>query len=117
MHIKNNKLKYVKIPLLIVLLGFTVFGGYKYVNAKDYTKDMKKLEEDLEKNEKLMEQKREEFLKRQEQEKSDWNVTLEDLKKGEDEIKEYVHNLNIIGVGDSVMLGALSGLYDTFPNG
>ena len=114
--ILNNKVKYIKIPLLIILLIFTSIGGYKYIEAKDYTEDMKKLEENLNKNEELMQQKMEEFLSREQKENEEWNVTLEDIKKGEEEIKAYVKNLSVIGVGDSVMLGAVSGLYEMFPN-
>jgi len=117
LDIKNKRYKYVRVPVFIVLMLITLFGGYKYVVSKDFTNEMKELEDTLNKNEEIMNQKREEYLSRQQQEQEEWNMALEDLKKGEEDIKEYVSNLPIIGVGDSVMLGAVDGLYNTFPNG
>lgn len=44
-------------------------------------------------------------------------TALKDLENGENELKNVVTNLQIVGIGDSVMLGAIENLYNTFPNG
>lgn len=101
-----------------ILLGLlTLYGGYQYVLAEDHTEEMKKLEELLEGNEKIVEQKQEEYAKNLQQEQDDWFSTLEDLENNENEIKEVVKKLPVVGVGDSIMLGAVDNLYGKFPNG
>ena len=43
--------------------------------------------------------------------------TLNNLEDAESKLKDVVTNLYITGIGDSVMLGAITNLYEKFPNG
>ena len=110
---KNNKLKYV---LTGFIIGLSLFGEYKYFNAKDHTKEMKKLEEQLAQNQDIIKEKQQEYEKQLKQEQEDWMNKLNELDNTEKALKDVVTNLNIVGIGDSVMLGAVNNLYQKFPN-
>ena len=55
-----------------------------------------------------------EKLKKQEEE---WAAVIKDLENDESKLKEVVENIPVVGIGDSVMLGAVENLYKQFPNG
>ena len=105
------------ILISIGIIGISIIGGYKYVSAKDYTKDMKKLEEQLNNNQIIMEEKQKQYEENLKKEKEQYDNMLNDLENSEKNIKEMVGKLPIVGIGDSVMLGALDSLYQRFPNG
>lgn len=114
----KKEVKYIpKYILSILLLMITLFGGYKFITTKDHTKEMQELEDLLGKNQEVMKQKQEEYLSKLKQEEDNWASILADLENDENKLKDIVTNLPIIGVGDSVMLGAVNDLYATFPNG
>ncbi len=113
---KDIKLKYLKIALSILVLGFTLFGGYKFVVAKDYQKEMDVLEQKMAENEELVKRKQEEYAKMLSEKKDNWASTIEELEEGESNLEDKVHELPLVGIGDSVMLGAVNGLYKQFPN-
>ena len=118
MNIKaNNQVKVPRVILFVFLLVGTTFGGFKYVVAKDYTADMKKLEEDLNKNQELMEKKKKEYEEQAKKEQEEWDSILNDLDNDAEKLKERVKELRVVGVGDSVMELALKNLYKEFPNG
>ena len=114
---KDKKYKILKYILLIILLIPTLFGTYKYVIAKDHTLEMKELEEQLNQNEEMMKKKQEEYAKKMKEEYDSWNDKLKNIEEDENKLADVVKNLPVVGVGDSVMLGAVSNLYKTFPNG
>lgn len=114
---KNKKLLVLKIIGCIILGAGAIYGVYEYIASKDHTEEMKLLESQLAENEKLFQKKMEEYESLYKQNEEDWLKTLENLENGEEDLKEVVKNIQIIGVGDSVMLGALNNLYKTFPNG
>ena len=114
---KQNKLKVLRIFTLIIILVISVFGFYKYVSAKDYTKEMKKLEEDLNKNRKLIKKQQKQYIIDSKKAEDEWQQNLNDLNINEEQLKEKVRNLHIVGVGDSIMELAIKDLYDEFPNG
>lgn len=64
-----------------------------------------------------MEQRKQEYADKLKKEQEDWLETLKDLEAGEEELKKVVSNLSIVGIGDSVMLGAIDELQNKFPNG
>ena len=113
---KNNYLKKLKKISLLILLLLTINGYIIYHNTKDHTKELKQLENNLAKNEKLMEKKKKEYLSNQQKQEEDWQNILNNLDTEEEQIEQMVINLPIIGVGDSVMLGAIEDLYAKFPN-
>ena len=101
--------------LIIILIS--LFGLYQYVVAKDHTAEMKELEKQLNKNAEMMKLKQEEYAKQLEEEKEAWELELKKLEDGVADLDEVVHKLHLVGVGDSVMLGAVTDLYREFPKG
>lgn len=115
---KNNKIyEIIKYAMCIVVLSISLYGIYQYIVAKDYTLEMQQLENQLIQNQKLIEQKQAEYESQIKQEENAWLSTLSELENGEKEIDKIVSNLSIVGIGDSVMLGAVENLYEEFPNG
>ena len=102
-----------RIPILIIC----IYGLFQFVISKDHTKEMKDLEKQLASNQEIMKQKQEEYAKRMKEEQETWNNKIDELIKNEENLKEAVKNLSIVGVGDSVLLGAIPSLNETFPNG
>jgi lysophospholipase L1-like esterase len=78
---------------------------------------MKQLEEQLNKNEELMEQKQKEYEESLKEEQDNWNSIMADLESGEEKIKDAIDKMPVISIGDSVMLGAANSLYRVFPKG
>lgn len=107
----------IRYALIILLIPIVLFGGYKYVSAKDPTNELKELENKLAENSKMMEQKQAEYAQKLKQEQENLNNALNDINMGEEKLNEVVSNLSVTGVGDSVMLGAVDNLYQQFPNG
>ena len=112
---KNNKK--IKIACCVFLSFFSLFGLFKYVSAKDYTVEMNNLKNQLSENQKMIEEKQKDYEMRLKEENDSWNSVLNNLENGEADLKNYVANLPIVAVGDSVMLGAVPTLYQQFPNG
>lgn len=118
---KNNegkiKFKVLRIITLVLLSSCAIYGVYYYVITEDHTQEMKELEEQLNKNEELMEQKQKEYEEALKKEQDNWNSILADLESSEEAIKEAITKMPVVSIGDSVMLGAANSLYKTFPKG
>ena len=116
---KNNKIRFLvlKIVLLCIFSLITIFGFCKYLITKDYTNELKELENQLNTNQELMKERQEEYALKSKEEENNWNLTLENLENDENNLKNYIDNLHLIGIGDSVMLGAINNLYASFPKG
>lgn len=115
---KDNKIyKILKYVMCTVILSISLYGLYRYIVAKNYTMEMRQLESQLVQNQKIIEQKQTEYESKTKQEENDWLSTLSELENGEKELENVVSNLSIVGIGDSVMLGAIENLYKQFPNG
>lgn len=112
---KRKKIKVTGIILLIVIIGATTFGGYKYITVKNHQKEMKELEAELAENAKVMEEKQKEYQQIKQQEENDWTKELEKL-ESEANYEELTKALPVTFIGDSVMLGAMNNLHETFPN-
>ena len=105
-----------KILLKIIFIMLTVYAGYLYVTMKDNTKEMNDLKDTLETNQELMKKKQEEYKKKAKEKKE--KVQLEKKKVvNEKEIMNYVTNLRVVGIGDSIMLNTVDTFYEVFPNG
>lgn len=111
-NIKLIKTRVRNVILLIALFGFTMF-----LFSNDNKKEMKELEEELLRREQTIEASKENFDKIKEEEESRQLATLEDYDKIIENIDETVASLPLIGVGDSIMLGAVDNLYKQFKNG
>ena len=114
---KDEKLKILKYILRSIVLIIALFGIYKYIIAKDYTKEMKELEALLNENTKVMEQNNLEYENRIKEDQEKLNKELEAIASDEEALKDYVTNLPIVGIGDSVLLGTVPYLSKKFPNG
>lgn len=112
---KRKKIKVTGIILLIVIIGATTFGGYKYITVKNHQKEMKELEAELAENAKVMEEKQKEYQQIKQQEENDWTKELKKL-ESEANYEELTKALPVTFIGDSVMLGAMNNLHETFPN-
>ena len=115
--IKKDKFKYFKIFIKIIFIVSTVFGLYQFIIMRDYTKEMQKLKESLTNQEKIIKEKQLEYRKKQLNEKEEWNNYLNSFEIDKDKLYEYVTNLKIVGIGDSIMLDPVNSLYNEFPNG
>jgi len=113
----KNKNIVIKILLVSIISISSLFGLYKFIMAKDYSKEMKNLEKQLENNEKIFQDKQLLFEEQYKQNEIDLLNSLKELENEEKDLENIITNLSIVGVGDSVMLGALDNLYKKFPNG
>ncbi len=113
-NIKYKKFRYLLIGIISLI---SIFGLYKFCISKDHTLEMKELEKQLEQNEKIIQEKVQEYEIQSKKEEDEWLNELLNLENGEAELKNIVSNLSVVGVGDSVMLGAVPNLYEKFPNG
>ena len=111
---KDNK---IRIILIILVSLISIFGLFKFVIAKDNTKEMKKLENDLKNNQLIIEKRQKEFEKRKKEEDKEWKNTLNDLESNEKDLENKVRNMTIVGIGDSIMELAINDLIKEFPNG
>ena len=84
---------------------------------------MKELENKLSQNQKIIEEKNKEFVNEKQENENQDDENLKNDKKEEKpediekKIKETIEKLPVVGIGDSVLLGAIDELYDKFPNG
>lgn len=115
MNFKKNKVFNWLLRMIIIIIS--LFGMYQYVVAQDHTIEMKELERQLNENAEMMRLKQEEYAKQLEEEKHTWELELKNLEDGVANLEEVVPNLHLVGVGDSVMLGAVTDLYKQFPKG
>lgn len=112
---KENKILNWIIRVIIIIIS--LFGIYQYAISKDHTAEMKALEKQLNENAEMMKLKQEEYAKQLEKEREEFELQLKNLEDGVADLDEVVPNLHLVGVGDSVMLGAVTDLYKEFPKG
>lgn len=114
---KNNKFKILRYITFGIIACFVLYGIYSFITAHDHSKEMKRLEDQLEHNQEIVKKRQEEYKKQLEKEQESYEQMLNDLENGEKNLEDVVTNLSVVGVGDSVMLGAVNNLYKQFPNG
>lgn len=115
--LKENKFKILRYIISFIILAISLYGCFKYIIAIDHTEEMKALENQLAQNQEMIQNKQEEYKQKLEQEQTAYLESLANIENLENELKEVVTNLSIVGIGDSVMLGAVTNLYEEFPNG
>ena len=109
--------KFFKLGTLSFILVISYFGFIHYFKAVDHTKEMNDLKNMLDQNSQDMLLKQEEYKQKLQEEQDSWNTILSDLENSQAQITSIVSNLPVVGIGDSVMLGAVGSLYNKFPNG
>lgn len=97
----------VQVSLCLPLFFLCLMGGYDIIRAEDHTKEMAQLQEQLAENEKMLEDRQEEYMEKRRKEAEMLN----------DPDASDPSSLPVTGIGDSVMLGAVPQLNETFPNG
>ena len=119
LHFILSKSRYIifKIIKFILFLIVIIFGSFLVITEKDHTREMKELEQVLNNNSKNIKQKNSEYINNLKKEQEEWDKLLQSMDDEESKIAEIVSNLPVMGIGDSVMLGAINGLYKKFPNG
>ena len=101
----------LKMLVLAPILYYAFFGAQDLYAAKDNTQEMADLEIQLEENARFLEEQQKLYEERQKTEAEQFNDPLAFA----DEVD--ASSLQVTGIGDSVMLGAVRDLYETFPNG
>lgn len=114
---KDESFKGLRKILLFVLVLLSFYGGFRFVTAKDYSSEMEELEEQLKANEEMLSKRQQEYEEKLRQEMADVDSVIEKYQNDEEALKEEVAKLPVVGIGDSVMLGAVPDLYEQFPNG
>ncbi len=117
---KNFKNKIVKVFRFLIFLGLVAIsflGGRIFALESDNTEEMRMLEELLKQNEELVLNMSEEQTLKLQEEDNEWNKKISSLSEEEAELANKVSSLKVTGIGDSVLLGAVNGLYKRFPNG
>ncbi len=115
--LNGKELKLIKYLILSIIIIISAYGIYQYYLAEDHTAEMKKLEEQLKQNTKMIDENKEKYEQQMKQEQDEWIKALENLENDENNLKSIVSGLPVVGIGDSVMLGAVDNLYGAFPNG
>ena len=128
-RLKNKHLKRIKAICICVII---IIGSIILIAEKDYSNEMKELENILHENQKLSEEKNNEFLNSENEEKrepdegineekdekvEESSSDIENIEDKKNKIIEKVKQLPIVGVGDSVLLGVTDELQERFPNG
>lgn len=114
---KGGKYHTLKKIFTIIIIAISLYGLGTYLFAKNHTKEMKLLEKQLAENAKLIEEKEKEYKENLEKEAEELNNALENITMKEEELKELVKKLPVVGLGDSILLGAVPNLYNEFKNG
>lgn len=112
-NIKYKKQKYIS---LFIVLIISLYGFCVYILIQDNTKQMKDLEQQLLQNEEKINQNKENYNNQLKIEQDKWETELKKLEIEENNIKDLVIQLPLVGIGDSVMLGAIEELHSQFPN-
>lgn len=111
------KIRFIKFGLLILISVGSLFGLFIYIKEDNYLSDMKNLQAELKEREEDIIKSQEDYKNRVVKEKENQLATLKDIEDSQANIDERIANLNVVGVGDSVMLGAVANLNKTFKNG
>ena len=121
LNYKSKKRFFKLIATFIILItGITIL-----ILEKDHTVELNELQQKLEENSMIMEQNNNDFMKvndnvQQEEPPIEEEATAileEEPVEPDPNIEAAVHNLPVVGVGDSVLLGAVRDLHKQFPYG
>ena len=114
---RKSKVNILRFFFSLVFLSISFMGIYHFDKAKEITRQIQELEVQLEKNEVLMQEKQKEYAEKLKEEEEKLTSSLEEINSILNNLDNTVKELPIVGIGDSVMLGALPNLYNLFSNG
>ncbi|MBR3227242.1 MAG: hypothetical protein IKF68_01725, partial [Erysipelotrichaceae bacterium] len=107
----------LSVVLCALMIVCSIFGAISIIRSEDHSEEVKELEERLEENRKLIEERNRAYASEVEAEEEAWERLLESGISDEEAVKELLAELPVVGVGDSIMLDAVRPLYEVFPNG
>ena len=107
----------LSLVLCVLLLCADGFGVYKYISAADHTAEMEQLQNWLEENQKLIEEKNKEYQENKNSRKDEWKILKEDLGCDEDNVRAMLKEAPVTGIGDSILIDIAEEIYERFPNG
>ena len=106
-----------QIVLSALVLLSSLFGFYRYIVAKDYSREIKELKEKLQENEKMIEEKNKEYLHNSKEEEEELLSIFRDMDNREEAVKQYLAKAPVTGIGDSILIDIADEMYLRFPNG
>ncbi len=113
---KEKKYKWLQTILVTMIGALTIFGAWQYCTSKDYTQEMKALEAQLAENERKAAESQKEYEKKLEEALNALDDTLADVDTALANLSNTITELPILGIGDSIMLGAAPTLEEKFVN-
>ena len=114
---KKDKIRYLRLLVQILTTVLSIYGLYQFIILKDHTKEMEELKNSLVEKEEIIKQKQLEYKQKQIEEEQKWEEYIKSFDVDEEKLYEYVTNMKIVGIGDSIMLDPINSLYKAFPNG
>lgn len=114
---ESENMKKIKKIIRDIILFIALSGFIMFVFSTNNSKEMKALEEELSRKEETIEEVKENFDKEREEELNKHLATIEDYDKRLENIDNTILELPVVGVGDSIMLGAVDNLHKQFKNG
>ena len=117
-RLKPKKITIILMIIFVIALLFGIgYGSYVIINKKNYNDKVRKINNKLSANLKIIEEKNKEYINELELEENEWKIKLEELNNNETQVAEEVKNMSFVGIGDSVFLDTISDLKGYFNNG
>ncbi len=107
----------IQIVLSVLVLVCSLFGFYRYIIAKDYSREIRELKEKLQENEKMIEEKNREYMHNSQEEEEELLSIFRDMDNREEAVKQYLAKVPVTGIGDSILIDIADEMYIRFPNG
>lgn len=111
---EHRKLKkhcyYFLIPLMLL-------GIFELFIKDDQKQAMKELEKQLVANALMIQERQDLYEANYKLEEEKLQQALKEIEGDESKLESIINELHIVGIGDSIMLGATPNLYEQFPNG
>ncbi len=113
---KERKYKWLQELLVAIICALTIFGAWQFCTSKDNTYELKALEDQLAENEEKAKESQKEYEKKLAEAQKKLDSTLSDIDATLENLSTTILELPILGIGDSIMLGASPTLEEKFVN-
>ncbi len=113
---KEKKYKSLQGILVTIILALTILGAWQYCTSKDYSQEMQALENQLAENEIKAAESQKEYVEKLAEVQKALDETLSDIDSTLANLSDTIIKLPILGIGDSIMLGAAPTLEEKFVN-
>lgn len=105
-----------KIIKAIIVIPILLLGIFTYIKEKDHTDEMNNLKLQLEQNEELLKKMENNYNQNVQEEEQKLKEALENINISSEDLRKLVLDMPLVGIGDSVMLGASFEIKNTFKN-